>query len=88
MSPMVFRLNMADILEEVSAEWAWLNCGLLVSRERLQYVCWAGDTWLFAKSIAELSYVHGMRARGCCRANVSGHVSTGEGNTYHCSDRR
>lgn len=56
-SPMVFRWIMEDIFVEVQEDWRRRECELLAGRGRLMYICWADDTWLFAKSAGELSYV-------------------------------
>lgn len=56
-SSVVIRWVMEDILEQVSAEWSGHNCGILVCGDWLQYICWADDSRLFAKSATGLSYM-------------------------------
>lgn len=48
---------MQRLCSDVEEEWRRKGCGLLIGRERLMYICWADDNWLFAKLATELSYV-------------------------------
>lgn len=47
-SPMIFRLLLEDMPEEISPKWEAQQLGVVFDGRRIFMVCWADDMWLFA----------------------------------------
>lgn len=58
-SPMIFRWTMEEVFKVVMQQWRARGCGLSIDGSYMTHICWADDTWLSAKTAAELDWMIG-----------------------------